>query len=77
MITDVSTADDAKPVDKSTTKEGSTTTVKGLECIASLVSTVEETLEPISTQIQGIIPSWINGSLLRNGPGKFEFGNTR
>ncbi|XP_077448043.1 carotenoid-cleaving dioxygenase, mitochondrial-like isoform X3 [Stigmatopora argus] len=27
--------------------------------------------------IQGTIPHWINGSLLRNGPGNFEFGDTR
>uniref|UniRef100_A0A667ZP58 Carotenoid-cleaving dioxygenase, mitochondrial n=1 Tax=Myripristis murdjan TaxID=586833 RepID=A0A667ZP58_9TELE len=36
----------------------------------------DETLEPISTEVQGTIPTWINGNLLRNGPGKFEFGNT-
>uniref|UniRef100_A0A7N8XF00 Carotenoid-cleaving dioxygenase, mitochondrial n=1 Tax=Mastacembelus armatus TaxID=205130 RepID=A0A7N8XF00_9TELE len=48
----------------------------GLEAIAPLVRSVEETPEPISTEVQGIIPPWINGKLLRNGPGKFEFGNT-
>uniref|UniRef100_A0A665UAR7 Carotenoid-cleaving dioxygenase, mitochondrial n=1 Tax=Echeneis naucrates TaxID=173247 RepID=A0A665UAR7_ECHNA len=47
-----------------------------LETIAPLVHSVDETPEPISTQVQGTIPSWINGHLLRNGPGKFEFGNT-
>uniref|UniRef100_A0A665UAQ5 Carotenoid-cleaving dioxygenase, mitochondrial n=1 Tax=Echeneis naucrates TaxID=173247 RepID=A0A665UAQ5_ECHNA len=50
--------------------------LKGLETIAPLVHSVDETPEPISTQVQGTIPSWINGHLLRNGPGKFEFGNT-
>ncbi|CAL8399975.1 unnamed protein product [Boreogadus saida] len=50
--------------------------LKGLECIAPLVRSVEETLEPIPTAVQGTIPSWIHGNLLRNGPGKFEFGNT-
>uniref|UniRef100_A0A8C8A1T9 Carotenoid-cleaving dioxygenase, mitochondrial n=1 Tax=Oryzias sinensis TaxID=183150 RepID=A0A8C8A1T9_9TELE len=52
------------------------TAVKGLETIAPLVRTVEETPEPIPTTIEGTIPSWINGLFLRNGPGKFEFGNT-
>ena len=51
--------------------------LKGLECIAPLVRSVEETLEPIPTAVQGTIPSWIRGNLLRNGPGKFEFGNTQ
>lgn len=56
---------------------GKTTTVlKRLETIAPLVRSVEETPEPVATKVQGTIPSWINGKLLRNGPGKFEFGNT-
>uniref|UniRef100_A0A3Q2NT93 Carotenoid-cleaving dioxygenase, mitochondrial n=1 Tax=Fundulus heteroclitus TaxID=8078 RepID=A0A3Q2NT93_FUNHE len=50
--------------------------LSGLESIASLLSTAEETPEPISTTVQGSIPTWINGNFLRNGPGKFEFGNT-
>uniref|UniRef100_A0A672JHW9 Beta,beta-carotene 9',10'-oxygenase-like n=1 Tax=Salarias fasciatus TaxID=181472 RepID=A0A672JHW9_SALFA len=45
--------------------------------LANLVSTVEETPDPIPTTIKGTIPSWINGSFLRNGPGKFEFGEDR
>ncbi|XP_066510270.1 carotenoid-cleaving dioxygenase, mitochondrial-like [Hoplias malabaricus] len=49
----------------------------GLESIAPLVMSVEETPEPIPTIIKGKIPSWINGSFLRNGPGKFEFGESR
>uniref|UniRef100_A0A672JKT6 Beta,beta-carotene 9',10'-oxygenase-like n=1 Tax=Salarias fasciatus TaxID=181472 RepID=A0A672JKT6_SALFA len=51
--------------------------VYGLESLANLVSTVEETPDPIPTTIKGTIPSWINGSFLRNGPGKFEFGEDR
>uniref|UniRef100_A0A8C3AS17 Beta-carotene 15, 15-dioxygenase 2, like n=1 Tax=Cyclopterus lumpus TaxID=8103 RepID=A0A8C3AS17_CYCLU len=47
---------------------------KGLETIEPLVRSVEETPDPIPTTITGTIPTWINGSLLRNGPGKFEFG---
>lgn len=49
--------------------------LQGLETIAPLVRSVEETPEPIPTEVQGAIPSWIDGDLLRNGPGKFEFGN--
>ncbi|XP_028851224.1 beta-carotene 15, 15-dioxygenase 2, like isoform X2 [Denticeps clupeoides] len=49
---------------------------QGLECIGPLVRTVDETIDPIGTVIRGAIPSWINGSFLRNGPGKFEFGQT-
>ncbi|KAK7925536.1 hypothetical protein WMY93_007846 [Mugilogobius chulae] len=48
----------------------------GLETIAPLVRSVEETPEYITTEVQGSIPTWINGKLLRNGPGKFEFGDT-
>uniref|UniRef100_A0AAX7W8D3 Carotenoid-cleaving dioxygenase, mitochondrial n=1 Tax=Astatotilapia calliptera TaxID=8154 RepID=A0AAX7W8D3_ASTCA len=50
--------------------------LKGLETIAALVRSVEETPEPVATKLEGTIPSWINGKLLRNGPGKFEFGET-
>ncbi|TSY98103.1 Beta,beta-carotene 9',10'-oxygenase [Bagarius yarrelli] len=46
-----------------------------LQDIVLLVQSVEETPEPISTRVKGTIPTWICGNLLRNGPGKFEFGN--
>ncbi|XP_061608841.1 carotenoid-cleaving dioxygenase, mitochondrial-like [Phyllopteryx taeniolatus] len=49
---------------------------KGLETIAPLVRSVEETPDPIPADVRGTIPHWINGSLLRNGPAKFEFGDT-
>ncbi|XP_037536429.1 beta-carotene 15, 15-dioxygenase 2, like [Nematolebias whitei] len=49
----------------------------GLESLASMVSSVEEIPDPIPTTIKGTIPTWINGSFLRNGPGKFEFGEGR
>ncbi|MEQ2268699.1 hypothetical protein XENORESO_011508, partial [Xenotaenia resolanae] len=62
---------EAKPTHNTNTK-----VVTGLESIAPLISTVEETPEQITTTVQGTIPSWINGNFLRNGPGKFEFGNT-
>ncbi|XP_051787766.1 beta-carotene oxygenase 2b isoform X7 [Erpetoichthys calabaricus] len=51
--------------------------IQGLESVAQLVSTVEETPEPIALKVNGQIPSWVNGSFLRNGPGRFEFGNDR
>ena len=50
---------------------------KGLESIAPLLQSVEETPDPIPTTIKGTVPTWINGSFLRNGPGKFEFGKDR
>lgn len=53
------------------------TDVHGLPCIEKLVSSVEETPEPINTDITGKIPEWINGNFLRNGPGKFEIGNQK
>jgi len=49
----------------------------GLEFIGPLVSSVEETPDPICTVIKGQIPFWITGSFLRNGPGKFEFGESK
>uniref|UniRef100_A0A671SB04 Carotenoid-cleaving dioxygenase, mitochondrial n=1 Tax=Sinocyclocheilus anshuiensis TaxID=1608454 RepID=A0A671SB04_9TELE len=49
--------------------------IHGLPNISPLVSSVEETPEPIPTTVKGTIPTWIHGSLLRNGPGKFKFGN--
>ncbi|XP_018547895.1 carotenoid-cleaving dioxygenase, mitochondrial isoform X1 [Lates calcarifer] len=67
---------DNKPVDNGNVIKCLKTPLSGLETIAPLVHSVEETPEPISTEVQGTIPSWINGNLLRNGPGKFEFGNT-
>ncbi|KAM8866062.1 beta-carotene 15, 15-dioxygenase 2, like [Synchiropus picturatus] len=50
---------------------------KGLESVSALVTSGEETPDPIPSTIQGNIPSWLNGSLLRNGPGKFEFGDDK
>ena len=69
--------DESKPSDCADMTECVTTAVKGLESIAPFVRSVEETPDPISTEVQGTIPSWICGNLLRNGPGKFEFGNTQ
>ncbi|XP_056298745.1 carotenoid-cleaving dioxygenase, mitochondrial [Pseudoliparis swirei] len=70
------TSDDARSVDNGKAKECITPALTGLETIEPLIRSVEETPEPISTEVKGTIPSWLNGKLLRNGPGKFEFGNT-
>lgn len=53
------------------------TDVHGLPCIEKIVSSVEDTPEPIITKITGKVPEWINGKFLRNGPGKFEIGNQK
>lgn len=47
---------------------------QSLQCIAPLLTTVEETLSAVSARVRGHIPEWLNGYLLRVGPGKFEFG---
>lgn len=49
---------------------------QNLPCIAPLLATVQETLWT-SAQVQGHLPKWLNGSLLRIGPGKFEFGKDK
>ena len=44
------------------------------------MTTLYDTMEEISSQIssaEGQIPNWLNGSLLRNGPGLLEFGDDR
>lgn len=48
------------------------TTAEGLAC---LFQSVEERPEPVDAEIRGKIPSWLNGTLIRNGPGKFECGD--
>ncbi|XP_029373888.1 beta,beta-carotene 15,15'-dioxygenase [Echeneis naucrates] len=36
-----------------------------------------ETPEPVKAQVIGSIPSWLQGTLLRNGPGLFSVGNSQ
>jgi beta,beta-carotene 9',10'-dioxygenase len=36
--------------------------------------TLDQEQPPISLPVEGTLPSWLAGSLLRNGPGKFEAG---
>uniref|UniRef100_A0A4W6C3X6 Beta-carotene oxygenase 1, like n=1 Tax=Lates calcarifer TaxID=8187 RepID=A0A4W6C3X6_LATCA len=35
-----------------------------------------ETPEPVKAQVKGSIPSWLQGTLLRNGPGLFSVGSS-
>ena len=34
----------------------------------------EEIIKPLKGKVKGIIPTWINGCLYRNGPGKMTYG---
>ena len=38
-----------------------------------LFKTVNEITKPVPAKSSGKIPSWLRGTLLRNGPGLFEF----
>ncbi|XP_028665642.1 beta,beta-carotene 15,15'-dioxygenase [Erpetoichthys calabaricus] len=35
-----------------------------------------ETVEPVKADVRGTVPSWLQGTLLRNGPGMFSVGET-
>src|SRR6185437_7445569 len=37
-------------------------------------SLTEETPEPVSLKVDGALPPWLEGTLLRTGPSKFEVG---
>ena len=39
-----------------------------------LYQTVKEQVKPIDAVVEGVIPPWLNGSLLRNGPAMYEVG---
>lgn len=41
-----------------------------------LFQSVDERPEPVSAKVKGNLPSWLKGILTRNGPGKFEYGDT-
>nr|AFZ78092.1 retinoid isomerohydrolase [Petromyzon marinus] len=41
----------------------------------ALYETAQEVKTPMPTQVQGRIPSWLSGSLMRLGPGLFEVGS--
>ncbi|XP_054632134.1 beta,beta-carotene 15,15'-dioxygenase isoform X2 [Dunckerocampus dactyliophorus] len=36
----------------------------------------KETPDPVKAQVKGCVPSWLQGTLLRNGPGLFSMGDT-
>ena len=40
-----------------------------------LRSCTQETTAPLEGRVSGTIPSWLDGSLVMNGPGKFFFGD--
>ncbi|XP_031559099.1 beta,beta-carotene 9',10'-oxygenase-like [Actinia tenebrosa] len=44
---------------------------------ACIFETMEELDEEVTATVTGNIPSWLKGTLLRNGPGKFEFGDSK
>ena len=39
-----------------------------------LYQTVKEQVSPVEAKVEGVIPLWLNGSLLRNGPAMYEVG---
>lgn len=42
-----------------------------------LRSCENEIIKPILGKVKGNIPKWLNGSLLRNGPGSLNVGDTQ
>lgn len=47
------------------------------DCSVWLRSCEKEILNPIYGKVSGVIPEWLNGNLLRNGPGSLKVGNSR
>lgn len=47
------------------------------DCSVWLRSCETEILTPIHGKVCGEIPNWLNGYLLRNGPGSLRVGNSR
>ncbi|TSL68245.1 Beta,beta-carotene 15,15'-dioxygenase [Bagarius yarrelli] len=43
---------------------------------AKFCRNIPETPEPLKAEVSGSIPLWLQGTLLRNGPGLFSIGNT-
>lgn len=44
--------------------------MSGFKVLRSLKSSTDL---PVKTVIKGELPSWLNGTLYRNGPGRYEF----
>ena len=49
------------------------TAVQDYSC---LFQSTEEQPEPISAEVKGNLPTWLTGTMIRNGPGRFECGDT-
>jgi len=49
------------------------TAVQDYSC---LFKSTEEQPEPISAEVKGDLPTWLTGTMIRNGPGRFECGDT-
>ncbi|XP_072388974.1 carotenoid isomerooxygenase isoform X2 [Diabrotica undecimpunctata] len=45
------------------------------DCTVWMRSCEEEITNPIKGNVTGIIPNWLNGSLIRNGPGSLKVGS--
>ncbi|XP_078350150.1 carotenoid-cleaving dioxygenase, mitochondrial-like [Oculina patagonica] len=50
------------------------TAEQDLSCLFQSID--ELPAEPISAEVKGNLPSWLSGTLIRNGPGRFECGDT-
>ena len=44
--------------------------------LSCLFQSIDEHPEPVSAEVKGNLPSWLTGTLIRNGPGRFECGDT-
>jgi carotenoid cleavage dioxygenase-like enzyme len=42
-----------------------------------LRSLTKSNQEPVQTAVRGEIPRWLHGTLFRNGPGRYEYGNNK
>jgi len=49
---------------------------KKLHGVSKLFENYSEVIEPSEAKVEGEIPSWLDVTLLRNGPGMFRIGNT-
>jgi len=49
------------------------TAVQDYSC---LFQSTEEQPEPINAEVKGNLPSWLTGTMIRNGPGRFECGDS-
>lgn len=45
----------------------------GAEIVSQVLTSADETPERVELAVEGSLPSWLTGMLLRNGPGRWEF----